>query len=275
MSSSSILIVIPARYQSSRLPGKPLALIAGIPMIQRVALIAESVCHKNENCRYVVATDDTRILDFCAEKSIPARMTSESCRSGTERCWDVVQQDEEFAADFIINLQGDNPLCPPWVIQDLINSWKSSEGDVFTPFIQLSWDEFDRLQEAKKVTPYSGTCVLIDKDDYALAFSKNTIPAIRKPEKAREQLAKSPVRRHIGLYAYTHDALKSYFELAESDYELGCIEGLEQMRYLYHGMRIKMVEVDYRGRKTSSGVDSPEDIARVEAILAEFGEFSQ
>ncbi len=275
MSSSSILIVIPARYQSSRLPGKPLAPIAGIPMIQRVALIAESVCRQNENCHYVVATDDSRILDFCSEKSIPARMTSESCRSGTERCWDVVQQGEDFAADFIINLQGDNPLCPPWVIQDLIDSWKSSDGDVFTPFIQLSWDEFDRLQEAKTVTPYSGTCVLVDKDNYALAFSKNTIPAIRKPEKARELLEKSPVRRHIGLYAYTYDALKNYFTLAESDYELGCIEGLEQMRYLYHGMRIKMVEVDYRGRKTSSGVDSPEDIARVEAILAEFGEFAQ
>ncbi len=274
MPSSSVLIVIPARYQSSRLPGKPLALIAGIPMIERVALIAQSVCQQNENCSYVVATDDERIMSFCAERAIPARMTSESCRSGTERCWDVVQQDKTLHADFIVNLQGDNPLCPPWVIQELIDSWKKSAGDVFTPFIQLSWDEYDRLQEAKKTTPYSGTCVLVDKDDYALAFSKNTIPAIRKPQQARELLSKSPVRRHIGLYAYTYTALKNYFTLTESDYELGCIEGLEQMRYLYHGMRIKMVPVDYRGRKTSSGVDSPEDIARVEAILAEFGELT-
>ncbi len=272
--SSSILIVIPARYQSSRLPGKPLAPIAGIPMIKRVADIAASICRQNEQCNYVVATDDTRILDYCALESIPARMTSESCRSGTERCWDVVGQGEEYAADFIINLQGDNPLCPPWVIQQLIDSWKSSAGDVYTPYIQLSWDEYDRLLEAKKTTPYSGTCVLINHDNYALAFSKNTIPAVRKPEKAREQLEKSPVRRHIGLYAYTQQALKKYFELTESDYEMGCVEGLEQMRYLYHGMSIKMVPVDYRGRKTSSGVDSPEDIARVEAILAEFGEFS-
>ncbi len=270
--SSSILIVIPARYQSSRLPGKPLIPIAGIPMIQRVAAIAQKVCQQNEHCHYIVATDDERILAHCAKVNIPARMTSESCRSGTERCWDIVEQESKGAADFIINLQGDNPLCPPWVIQDLIDSWKSTEGDVYTPFIHLSWEEYDSLVEAKKSTPYSGTCVLVDKHDYALAFSKNTIPAVRKPEKARQQLVKSPVRRHIGLYAYTYQALKRYFELPESDYELGCIEGLEQMRYLYHGMRIKMVPVDYRGRKTSSGVDSPEDIARVEAIIEEFGE---
>ncbi len=272
--SPSILIIIPARYQSSRLPGKPLALIAGVSMIERVARIAASVCSQNENASYVVATDDDRIMDYCASVGIPARMTAESCRSGTERCWDVVRNtgDNALKADFIINLQGDNPLCPPWVIQDLIDSWKQYEGDVFTPFIQLSWAEYDSMQEAKKKTPYSGTCVLVDKDNYALAFSKNTIPAIRKPEKAREQLAKSPIRRHVGLYAYTYAALQRYFELEESDYELGCIEGLEQMRYLYHGMRIKMVEVDYRGRKTSSGVDSPEDIERVEAILAEYGE---
>ncbi len=272
--SSSILIVIPARYQSSRLPGKPLVAIAGIPMIKRVAAIAQSVCQHNEGCHYVVATDDERILTYCAAENIPARMTSESCRSGTERCWDIVGKDAASAADFIINLQGDNPLCPPWVIQDLIDSWKSSKSDVYTPMIHLSWGEYDRLVEAKKSTPYSGTCVLVDKDDYALAFSKNTIPAVRKPTQAREQLSKSPVRRHIGLYAYTYQALKRYFELTESDYELGCIEGLEQMRYLYHGMRIKMVPVDYRGRKTSSGVDSPEDIARVEAIIEEFGELT-
>ena len=77
----------------------------------------------------------------------------------------------------------------------------------------------------------------------------------------------------MGLYSYTYPALKNYFELPESDYELGAVEGLEQMRFLYNGLRVKMVEVDYRGRKTTSGVDSPEDIERVEAILAEYGEY--
>ncbi|HIX20031.1 MAG TPA: 3-deoxy-manno-octulosonate cytidylyltransferase [Candidatus Akkermansia intestinigallinarum] len=270
--SHSVLLVIPARYASTRLPGKPLVKIAGKEMIRRVAEIAASICRHNDDCRYVVATDDTRITDFCASAGIPAVMTSESCRSGTERCWDAVRQCEQ-APDFIINLQGDNPLCPPWVIQQLIDAWRNCAGDVFTPCIHLDWAEYDRLVESKKTTPYSGTTVLTDKDGYALAFSKNTIPAIRKPEKARAALAKSPVRRHVGLYAYTYEALKTYFELPESEYEMGCVEGLEQMRFLYNGMRVKMVEVDYRGRKTTSGVDSPEDVARVEAILAEYGEY--
>ncbi len=270
--SQSILIVIPARYSSSRLPGKPLVKIAGVEMISRVAAIADSICRHNEDCSYVVATDDTRIEDFCIANSIPAVMTSESCRSGTERCWDAVNRQTK-PADFIINLQGDNPLCPPWVIQELIDAWKACPGDVFTPFVHLDWSEYERLVEAKKSTPYSGTTVLVDKDGYAMAFSKSTIPAIRKEEKARELLEKSPVRRHIGLYAYTHQALENYFALPEGDYEMGCVEGLEQMRFLYNGLRVKMVEVNYRGRKSTSGVDSPEDISRVEAILAEYGEF--
>ncbi|MGN0836183.1 MAG: 3-deoxy-manno-octulosonate cytidylyltransferase [Akkermansia sp.] len=270
--SQPILIVIPARYASTRLPGKPLVKIAGVEMIKRVADIAASICRHNDNCRYVVATDDQRIVDYCDSAAIPAVMTSESCRSGTERCWDAVGQ-QETAPAFIINLQGDNPLCPPWVIQQLIDAWKSAPADVFTPCIHLDWAEYDRLTESKKTTPYSGTTVLVDKDGYALAFSKSTIPAIRKPEKARELLEKSPVRRHVGLYAYTYAALKNYFELPESDYEKGCVEGLEQMRFLYNGLRVKMVEVNYRGRKTTSGVDSPEDVARVEAILAEYGEY--
>ena len=86
-------------------------------------------------------------------------------------------------------------------------------------------------------------------------------------------MPKSPVRRHVGLYAYTYDALKNYFELPEGDYEKGAVEGLEQMRFLYNGLSVKMVEVNYRGRKTTSGVDSPEDVERVEAILAEYGEY--
>lgn len=270
--SSSILIVIPARYASTRLPGKPLVKIAGVEMIKRVADIAASICRHNANCHYTVATDDERIIDFCRSVDVPAIMTAETCRSGTERCWDAVCQQVE-QPDFIINLQGDNPLCPPWVIQELIDAWKSTPADVFTPCIHLDWGEYERLVQAKQTTPFSGTTVLLDKDGYALAFSKNIIPAVRKPEKAHEMLEKSPVRRHVGLYAYTHSALEQYFRLPESDYELGCVEGLEQMRFLYNGLRIKMVETGYRGRKTTSGVDSPEDVERVEAILREYGEY--
>lgn len=204
--SQSILIVIPARYASTRLPGKPLVKIAGKEMIRRVAEIADSICRHNDNCNYVVATDDTRILDFCTGAGIPAVMTAETCRSGTERCWDAVSQQAEAPA-FIINLQGDNPLCPPRVIQQLIDEWKATPADVFTP--ASIWIERVRPPGREQENhPYSGTTVLVDKDGYAMAFSKSTIPAIRKPEKARATLAKSPVRRHVGLYAYTLSALK-------------------------------------------------------------------
>ena len=117
----------------------------------------------------------------------------------------------------------------------------------------------------KKETPYSGTTVLVDRQGYDLAFTKQTIPAIRKEDQARDLLPKSPVRRHVGLYAYSGRALESYFSLPPSVYERSYIEGLEQMRFLENG--------DYRGRETISGVDSPEDVYRVEEILEKYGEF--
>jgi len=301
---SDVLIVIPARYASTRLPGKPLMKIAGVEMLKRVAQIADYVSRKLENCAYVIATDDERIEAFCRQEGMPSVMTSESCQSGTERCWDAVQSMKKQGVEpkFIVNLQGDNPLCPPWFLERLILDWQSQQTQlaasqiavsnaaqasaeldtlqaqstpvskqVFTPFVHLSWDELDVLREAKKVTPYSGTTVQINKHDYALTFSKIILPAMRKEEKLRQTLAKPPVRRHIGLYAYTYDALEAYFNLAPSPYEDP--EGLEQMRFLEHDIPVKMVEVDYQGRIGMSGVDSPEDIERAEAVIAKCGEF--
>lgn len=271
MKENKVLICIPARYASTRLHGKPLVEIAGKEMLKRVAEIAEYVCKKYEFCNYVVATDDERIFAFCNLNNTPVVMTSESCRSGTERCWDAVLK-MDYTPDLIVNLQGDNPLCPPWFIEQLISTWLSdSDAQVFTPCLHLSWNEYDRMKEAKRTTPYSGTTVLVDRFGYALAFSKITIPAVRKEEKLRDVLEKSPVRRHIGLYAYTYSALERYFKEEASPYELP--EGLEQMRFLHNRIPVKMVEVDYRGRKSMSGVDSPEDVDRAEEIIVEFGEF--
>lgn len=268
----NVLIAIPARYHSTRLPGKPLRKINGVAMIERVAAIAAAVCRKNESCGYVVATDHPDIVAFCTSRDIPVLMTPETCTSGTERCWEAVKQ-QETKPDFIVNLQGDNPLCPPHIIQSLIDAWRSSPpADVFTPAVHLSWDEYERMLVAKKVTPYSGTTVAIAKNGNAMFFSKNIIPAIRDPEKAKTMSGdKSPVWRHIGLYAYTVDTLERYFQL-DSPYEKSCIEGLEQMRFLYNGMTVRVVEADYQGRRTTSGVDSEEDVVAVEGILNEFGE---
>ena len=267
-----ILIVIPARYQSSRLPGKPLKKIAGVEMIKRVSGIADYICKKNDRCNYVVATDDERIIDFCEDNNINALLTSDTCKSGTERCWDAVKKSNS-RPELIINLQGDNPLCPPDILQEIIDSWKKDKADVFTPCIHLKWDEYERLVEAKKTTPYSGTTVLVNKAGYAMAFSKTIIPTIRKVEVAKEKLEKSPVRQHIGLYAYTYSALENYFNLSQSDYEKDFIEGLEQMRFLVNGLQVKMVDIDLKGRVFTSGVDSPEDVERTEAIIKEYGEF--
>lgn len=275
---SDVLIVIPARYSSSRLPGKPLEKIAGKEMLKRVADIASYVTQKMNNCAYVVATDDERIEAFCFEESIPVVMTSDYCQSGTERCWDAVQKLEETQPrpKFIVNLQGDNPLCPPWFLEKLILDWQQGNhskdsGQVFTPYVHLSWDELDDLRETKKVTPYSGTTVQIDKHGYALTFSKLILPAMRKEKKLRETMEKPPVRRHIGLYSYTYEALEQYFGLEPGQYEEP--EGLEQMRFVEHSIPVKMVEVDYQGRVGMSGVDSPEDIQRAEAVISECGEF--
>jgi 3-deoxy-manno-octulosonate cytidylyltransferase (CMP-KDO synthetase) len=273
MEETRVLIVIPARYASTRLPAKPLQLIKGKPMIQRVAEIAAFVCKQNEACSYVVATDHPAIEDFCKDHHLKVIMTSETCRNGTERCWEAVNKRND-KPQLIINLQGDNPLCPPWILQDIIDEWmQDKSAAVYTPCVLLDWTAYDRMVEAKKTTPYSGTTVLTDNKNYALAFSKSILPTIRKPEEARKaHPEQSPVRRHIGLYAYTYEALEKYFSLEESIYEKGYIEGLEQMRFLYNGLRIKMVDVDYHGRATTNGVDSPEDIRRVEAIIEQYGE---
>ncbi|CAM4056025.1 3-deoxy-manno-octulosonate cytidylyltransferase family protein [Pseudoalteromonas byunsanensis] len=265
------LIVIPARYGSTRLPGKPLLKIAGTEMLLRVADIARYVCQTQSECDYVVATDDERIVQLCEQHQVPYLMTSEQCNSGTERCFDVLQQLPE-KPDFIVNLQGDNPLCPPWFISALIESWKSSSvGEVFTPYVELTWQELDKLREVKQVTPFSGTTVQINRDLLAMTFSKNIIPAIRKEASMRQNSTLSPVKRHIGLYGYTAKALEAYFAMPESTYE-HC-EGLEQMRFLENNIAVKMVKVGYQGRTGMSGVDSPEDIQRAEAIIASDGEY--
>ena len=157
-----VLIVIPARYDSSRLPGKPLVKIKGIEMIKRVSDIADFVCRKNESCSYLVATDDERIVSFCESREIPVMMTSTNCKSGTERCYEAVRK-QDTNPGLIINLQGDNPTCPPWILQDLIDTWRKEKAEVLTASVLLGWSEYDQLLAMKKETPYSGTTVLVDR----------------------------------------------------------------------------------------------------------------
>jgi 3-deoxy-manno-octulosonate cytidylyltransferase (CMP-KDO synthetase) len=263
---SNSLIVIPARYASTRLPGKPLIKISGQTMLSRVYDIACLAAKDRAGIEIVVATDDERILAHCAEINAPAVMTPIECPTGTDRALAAVEALGK-AFDFVINLQGDAPLTPADFVTEMLNAFADNpQLDMVTPVTQLSWQQLDNLRANKQTTPFSGTTAILDQNDQAIWFSKNIIPAIRKEEQSRLQSKLSPVFRHIGLYGYRYDKLKEYVTLPETLYEQ--LEGLEQLRALENGFKIKCVKVDFKGRPSMSGVDSPEDIARAEELLS-------
>jgi 3-deoxy-manno-octulosonate cytidylyltransferase (CMP-KDO synthetase) len=260
-------IIIPARYGSTRLPAKPLAMIAGQTMLSRVVEIARMAAAGSPNTAVYVATDDARIAAHCTELNIPALMTDPACKSGTDRVAAAVLQLPK-PPDLILNLQGDAPLTPPDFLQEMIASFAASPCDVITPVTQLSWEELDILRAQKQSTPLSGTTVTFNHTSgRALWFSKQILPAIRNEADEREKSVLSPVFRHIGLYGYSYEMLMHYPTLPESIYE--SLEGLEQLRLLEHGYHIRCVPVLYHGRPSMSGVDSEADIARAEALLRE------
>lgn len=265
-----IILVIPARYGSSRLPGKPLARIAGQTMLSRVYRIAEAATQEKDNVDIVVATDDQRIASYCDDIGAAWVMTSVSCPTGTDRALEAIEKlPQDY--DFVINLQGDAPLTPPDFITEMIHAFEvSPDTDVMTPVVQLSWEELDKLRAQKQRTPFSGTCAIVNQNDNAIWFSKQIIPAIRKEEELRRQGGLSPVFRHIGLYGYRRQMLETYVTLTPGYYEQ--FEGLEQLRVLEHGYCIRVVKVDYKGRASMSGVDSPEDIKHAEDLIAIHGE---
>ena len=260
-----IAIIIPARYASTRFPGKPLAQLGGKSILTRVYENAMAACAGLENIHVAVATDDDRIADHCREHNLNFVMTSPDCHTGTDRVIEAVAKLSP-APDFILNMQGDAPFTPPDFVRAMIDAYIADPMvDIVTPVTRLDWAQLDKLRESKKTTPFSGTTAVIDPHGYALWFSKNIIPGIRKEEKMRGSEKLSPVYRHIGLYGYLRDALLKYQTLAPSYYEE--LEGLEQLRALENGMRIRAVTVDYNGRPSMSGIDSPEDLIRAEQLL--------
>jgi 3-deoxy-manno-octulosonate cytidylyltransferase (CMP-KDO synthetase) len=264
------LIVIPARYGSTRLPGKPLLPIAGQTLLGRVVAIAKHVARHVPETEILIATDDQRILDHAMELNAPCVLTPESCPTGTDRVLAAMKQ-AKTVPDFIVNLQGDAPLTPPDFVQELINGFAKDPCDMITPVVRLTWKELDSLRNSKETTPFSGTTAVFNEETgQAYWFSKTVLPAIRKEEKLRQTDALSPVWRHIGLYGYSRSMLEAFVTLPKGHYEE--LEGLEQLRALEQGYRIRCVPVDYRERANTTGVDSPEDIARVEALIAEHGE---
>lgn len=267
------VIVIPARYASTRLPGKPLAKINGQTMLERVVRISQAASEGLADVSVLVATDDDRITQHCKEIGVAALMTPSESPSGTDRVAAAVRQMHD-KPDFILNMQGDAPLTPPDFLRSMIQSFIASPCDAVTPVTQLTWAQLDQLQKNKQTTPFSGTTAVFDeKTGNAFWFSKNIIPAIRKAEELRGMSDKSPVFRHIGLYGYSLNMLEKYINLPESKFEK--LEGLEQLRLLENGYTIRCVPVDFKGRANMSGVDSPEDIVRAEELIVQHGELLQ
>jgi len=261
------LIVIPARYGSTRLPGKPLALIAGQTLLGRVVEIAQQVAKENKQVEVVVATDDERIVEHANSLGCASVMTSPDCPTGTDRVLEAAQK-QKVKPDFILNLQGDAPFTPPDFLNSMIAyAEKQPKVDMVTPVYRLSWQDLDRLRENKKKTPFSGTTAIVDKNGKALWFSKSILPQIRGEEKLRQSAPLSPVLGHIGLYGYSMPFLELFVSWPQGTYEI--LEGLEQLRVLENGHSIHAIVVDYKGRPRMSGVDSPEDVVRAENIIKE------
>jgi 3-deoxy-manno-octulosonate cytidylyltransferase (CMP-KDO synthetase) len=255
----SAAIVIPARFGSTRFPGKPLQLVAGISMLERVWRLAKAV----PSCaRIVIATEDERIASFARSFGAEAVLTSPSCRNGTERVCQAVDK-LALADDIILNLQGDAVLTPPWILEALIDELnRSPDVDIATPAIALDAGSLNELRKMKEKSPSSGTTVVFDQFRNALYFSKAIIPFRRSD-------AHASVHRHIGLYGYRRRGLERFVALAPTPLEM--TEGLEQLRALENGLIVRVVVVDYKGR-THGSIDTPDDIPIVESIIAREGD---
>lgn len=262
----SVALVIPARYASTRFPGKPLALIGGVSMLERVYRLAEKAA-QGTNAKILIATEDQRIVDHAATFGAPCVLTPDDCKTGSDRVLAAVKTMKDKPA-FIVNMQGDAPFTPPAILRAVIDTWQKDQTlSVVTPVVSLRWAELDMLRDNKKTTPFSGTCCVTDSTGKALWFSKNIIPAIRKEDRNTQY---SPVLQHIGLYGFRADVLDRFVSLPEGRYEK--LEGLEQLRLLENGIPVQTVTVDVASGMAQAGIDSPEDVQRAEEMLKNHGE---
>jgi 3-deoxy-manno-octulosonate cytidylyltransferase (CMP-KDO synthetase) len=195
-------------------------------------------------------------------------MTSPDIASGSGRAYAAALAQAE-RPDIVINLQGDAPFIPPSAIVALIEKLRGSDVSVATPVVRLGWPELDRLREHKLTTPFSGTTCVRAPDGRALWFSKTVIPAIRNEADLRAREPLSPVLGHLGLYGYRFAALEKFETMPQSQYER--IEGLEQLRFLEAGMDILALEIALP-RYAMSGIDTAEDVAMAEAVIARLGD---
>jgi 3-deoxy-manno-octulosonate cytidylyltransferase (CMP-KDO synthetase) len=260
------VILIPARFASTRYPGKPLVALRGAggaakPLIQRSHEAAMRV--PGVSAVHVI-TDDQRIRDTAEGFGASVMMTSEAARNGTERCAEAAGRLVD--ADLVINLQGDALLTPPGFITALIDHMAAHPGaEVATPAMRQRSSEVRALQAEEAQGRVGGTSVVTGNDGHALYFSKKLIPYLPKHALDGEL---SPVRLHIGIYAYRRQALDTYVATPVS--ELEELEGLEQLRFLAAGIPIDVVEVETPPFVLRE-LNNPEDVAPIEDALAAAG----
>lgn len=260
------IILIPARYQSSRYPGKPLVPLRGAngsakPLIQRSVEAARRV---RGISNVFVTTDDERIADACAAQGVGVIMTSPDCRNGTERCAEALASLHQ--PDLVINFQGDALLTPPGFVEALIGRMQDEPSAlVATPAMRLRSTEVRLLQAEEAAGRVGGTAVVTDARGRALYFSKRLIPYLPSQALAEKM---SPVRLHVGVYAYRPAALEQYVATPPSELEM--LEGLEQLRFLAAGIPIAVSEVETPGFALRE-LNNPEDVGPIEQALSEAG----
>ena len=260
------VILIPARYASTRYPGKPLVELKGAggaskPLILRSVEAARRV--RGVSGVFVV-TDDERIADACTREGVGVIMTSPECRNGTERCAEALASLHE--PDLVINFQGDALLTPPGFVEALIDRMRDDQDAlVATPAMRLPSNEVRALHAEEAAGRVGGTSVVTDDQRHALYFSKRLIPHLPSGTLDGDM---SPVRLHVGVYAYRPEALERYATTPVS--ELETLEGLEQLRFLVAGVPVSVVDVETPPFALRE-LNNPEDVEPIEQALAEAG----
>lgn len=261
----SVLIAIPARYASTRYPGKPLVVLrgpdGGKTLIRRSWEAAVAVRGVD---RVVVATDDTRIADHAAGFGAEVVMTSSSARNGTERCAEVAEMLPGF--EVVVNLQGDAPLTPAWFVESLIAGLRADPGaEIATPVLRCEGRALAGLLADRRAGRVGGTTAVFGAGGRGMYFSKEVIPFTGQTYAPD---APTPVFHHVGVYAYRPAALAAYPAWPVGPLET--LEGLEQLRFLEQGRPVLCVEVAARGRQFWE-LNNPSDVPVIEAMLAAAG----
>lgn len=263
----SVLIAIPARYASTRYPGKPMVSLRGAgggsqTLVERSWRAAMQVKGVD---RVVVATDDDRIKVSAEGFGAEVVMTSPACANGTER---VAEAHQALGGgfDIVVNLQGDAPLTPPWFVEDLITGLRADPAaEIATPVLRCDGKALNGFLADRKAGRVGGTTAVFGAGGRGLYFSKEVIPFTARTYGDAEP---TPVYHHVGVYAFRPAALAAYPTWPVGPLET--LEGLEQLRFLEQGRAVLCVEVEARGRQFWE-LNNPEDVTRIEAMLAAMG----